>query len=837
MKQSEKLVGILTRLNKKESDSGTYLTGWVETPDSSVKFFHQNSLSNRSDLDGIVEGAFVLFDVKTTKTRLGEREDVANVLIDCEKIIISDILKNDIPTIRFIFSYAREELKLKLVSKIRTIQKESDNSETLSRIENIKKVVPEVFQETKEIKKLEQQWHRSLPILDEAVSKTFLKTIFESNTPEYNENLFQILVDGLKTIDKEDVFKHAKFLLEYNSTSNRKIEQLNFIFYNRANYAYKFRMWFERLTDYCSTDILMSHFEKAEMTFKNEIINRCGGSVDGFLVLDSQVKIATEVEKVYFSGIRDKLLKELNLAKKRILIAVAWFTNDELFNVLCMKLQQGIEVELIIINDYINNWEFGLPFQTFVDLQGKLYFSEYPSIMHHKFCLIDNDTIFNGSYNWTYYAEMRNDENIMMFKGKPHLLKEFEAEFRLLKTKLGDPIVKVIPFDSSQINRFERTAFRQYFSNDLIFRAEFVRDTNITHAYELASKALDIDAENIEARNYKEIIQPEVQLQQRTIQVQNIVANNSEEITEKSNEQKVTKDSLGVERKSDNHSGRALTSNQEGKSAETENNSVVNTIQISKLERDKVVNILEEVERDSVQQSLRSQIHSPPRQIISNISSMHGQVHNAPPILVEKFSVPQQEQVTKSFKNLRIAIALDISGSMDTLYKNGTVQQVVEKLLAVALSISSNDQLDIWTFNDTPKRLSSVSKANFHDYISSNNISSGGGTNVSRVLVDIDKKYFGETTGDNVFGIVLTDGDIGELQSLISNSSSKPVFWQFVGLGNDFLKLNTLSRSNSNISFFSLNDINAITDEELYTKLLSDFGIWYRDGEIKGLFM
>lgn len=72
MNQSEFFLGILTRLKKNESHN--YFTAWIETPNSSDKFFHQNSLTNCKDADNIEEGAFILFEVKITKTKLGERE-------------------------------------------------------------------------------------------------------------------------------------------------------------------------------------------------------------------------------------------------------------------------------------------------------------------------------------------------------------------------------------------------------------------------------------------------------------------------------------------------------------------------------------------------------------------------------------------------------------------------------------------------------------------------------------------------------------------------------------------------------------------------------------------
>lgn len=827
MNQFGKFLGVLTRLVKKEGS--TYLTGWVETPNGSEKFFHQNFLKNAEDLKLVEIGTFVEFNVKLNKTKTGEREDAVDVTILDEEHIKENIEQYDNKEIAFVFKHAGKNLRGEAVRITNELEKRNKDLEILSKREETKQTLPRTSQATKS-QVTGKEGNLPLPSLDESKAKTFLEVIFKTNSEEYNLKLFQVLVDGIKCIDNQDLFQQAKFLLKYNEVNNT-IRNLNSQFYDRASDEFKFRLWFDQLTDYCSTDILKSYFEKAGYGVKSEIIRRCNGDENGFLVLKSRVMKASGVENVYFSNIKEKLLRELSRAKRSISIAVAWFTNDDLFDMLCMKLKQGIKVELIIINDYINNWDFGLPFQTFIDLKGKLYLSEYPSIMHHKFCLIDDDTIFNGSYNWTYYAEMRNDENIMMFKEKPNLTKEFKGEFERLKLELGEPVSQLQPFDSSQIIRFERNAFRQYFSTDLTLRAAAVRKINISRADELTTKAIDVDAENVAAKNLSEELKSEVQLQQRIIRVQNIIGNETGSTSRKYDEQKEVEN---LKYKLSDVLDKEAEQNLQDNDIELDRSIVVDkpgTPNYGKAESNvSSSNINQRVG----QQAQPLETHSSYKLSTKIASSSNILLQNSNQLIPEALSVPKQEPIKKQFKNLKVAVALDISGSMDVLYKNGVVQVVVEKLLAVALSISTLDQLDIWTFNDKFNRLTSVTKSNFHNYIGRNGISSGGGTNVLSVLTDIDKRYFNEGTGNNVFGIILTDGDIGDLQNFISTSTKKPIFWQFVGLGSDFAKLDTLNRANHNTSFFSLNDINAISDEDLYKKLLSEFPRWYIEGEKRG---
>lgn len=109
-------------------------------------------------------------------------------------------------------------------------------------------------------------------------------------------------------------------------------------------------------------------------------------------------------------NIQNEILAELFKAKHSIKIAVAWFTNDLLFQPLLLKLQTGVYVELITNKDEINNSSDNpVHFDDFVQAGGILHWNTTKQLLHDKFCIIDNDIVINGSYNWTNKAEY-NDE-------------------------------------------------------------------------------------------------------------------------------------------------------------------------------------------------------------------------------------------------------------------------------------------------------------------------------------------------------------------------------------------------------------------------------------------
>ena len=119
--------------------------------------------------------------------------------------------------------------------------------------------------------------------------------------------------------------------------------------------------------------------------------------------------------QAYFSNIGNIILNEIQNSKKEILIAVAWFTQRDLFNAVLVAIDRGVKVSLILINDIINRNEYGLDFSLYLQKGGKLCFVDSRKVlMHNKFCLFDGHILLTGSYNWTYAAEQRNAENIII---------------------------------------------------------------------------------------------------------------------------------------------------------------------------------------------------------------------------------------------------------------------------------------------------------------------------------------------------------------------------------------------------------------------------------------
>ena len=132
--------------------------------------------------------------------------------------------------------------------------------------------------------------------------------------------------------------------------------------------------------------------------------------------------------KYYFENIREKLIQEIRKAEFDIYVAVAWFTDKELWNVLAEKAQNGLIIQVVLVQDEVNLGT-GLDFDELTKLGIQIYWDNH----HHKYCVIDRNTLITGSYNWTYAAKERKlRENIIILSNEPKVCKDYASEFRLL---------------------------------------------------------------------------------------------------------------------------------------------------------------------------------------------------------------------------------------------------------------------------------------------------------------------------------------------------------------------------------------------------------------------
>ena len=148
----------------------------------------------------------------------------------------------------------------------------------------------------------------------------------------------------------------------------------------------------------------------------------------------------------HFSNIRNEILLQLKKATREIKVAIAWLTDEDIIRALTQQAESGLNV-IVVMSESKENFRNISKWKEFLRHKGKLHIAT-PKFLHHKFCIIDNTTILNGSYNWTYYAQ-RNEENILVMHlttgndEDDRLLKQFETKHNYLCEKASEPITEI----------------------------------------------------------------------------------------------------------------------------------------------------------------------------------------------------------------------------------------------------------------------------------------------------------------------------------------------------------------------------------------------------------
>ena len=144
------------------------------------------------------------------------------------------------------------------------------------------------------------------------------------------------------------------------------------------------------------------------------------------------------MERAFFSNIRKQIIHHLDSAQNEVVVAMAWFTSSELFDSLIRCLYRNVKVDLVLLDNATNFMDYAPDFNKLILAGGKVRIATSDKgFLHHKFCVIDNNVVITGSYNWTYYAENRNIENIIITDNLD-AVSAYKTEFESLRTLLPE---------------------------------------------------------------------------------------------------------------------------------------------------------------------------------------------------------------------------------------------------------------------------------------------------------------------------------------------------------------------------------------------------------------
>ena len=284
---------------------------------------------------------------------------------------------------------------------------------------------------------------------------------FSTSNSEFNEKLFNALYHSLgESIDTNEKYEIAKQLLAVNRVL--KIHQgLTKDLFKISNNLYQTKFWSDGLIPYCSNVGIRRSWNNADEEGKQIILQRLGISLP-----------PTKGNNIecYFENIEEIVLRNIIAARTTIFACMAWFTNFNIFKAIRHKLDDGIKVVIITNNDLINNGGYCLNFNELIDKGLELHLAEYPDLIHHKFCIVDEQLLMTGSYNWTFFSENINRENMIVVKDDQDTINAYIDEFNMLIEKYE--VVDKMPESVPEKPEYDRSSFKQYISEELVLRSK-----------------------------------------------------------------------------------------------------------------------------------------------------------------------------------------------------------------------------------------------------------------------------------------------------------------------------------------------------------------------------
>jgi phosphatidylserine/phosphatidylglycerophosphate/cardiolipin synthase-like enzyme len=134
-------------------------------------------------------------------------------------------------------------------------------------------------------------------------------------------------------------------------------------------------------------------------------------------------------------NIEDIIIENISEAKKELCIAMAWFTSYALMDELDKIKGRGVEIKVVISNEKKNLEEENesklrkVCTELKIANLSKTDKRKYDGLMHNKYCIIDDERVIDGSYNWSRSNSFgNNEEHIIVIESKI-VAKKFKNNF------------------------------------------------------------------------------------------------------------------------------------------------------------------------------------------------------------------------------------------------------------------------------------------------------------------------------------------------------------------------------------------------------------------------
>ncbi|MEM1007685.1 MAG: phospholipase D-like domain-containing protein [Myxococcota bacterium] len=181
-------------------------------------------------------------------------------------------------------------------------------------------------------------------------------------------------------------------------------------------------------------EIFQAAKEKVRHPRDREILLWISDLVKGMFQESNVEHIPDEV--LFFPDSRShrRFLEVLSSAIRSMDICVFTITDNRISRTILDAHEQGVQVRIVTDND--KSMDLGSDIEKLMAAGVPVRMDNTDDHMHHKFAILDQKVLINGSFNWTRSASGNNREN-MTFCYYPPSIQSFQAEFDSLWLAYG----------------------------------------------------------------------------------------------------------------------------------------------------------------------------------------------------------------------------------------------------------------------------------------------------------------------------------------------------------------------------------------------------------------
>lgn len=199
---------------------------------------------------------------------------------------------------------------------------------------------------------------------------------------------------------------------------------------------------------------------------------------------------------------------------------------------------------------------------------------------------------------------------------------------------------------------------------------------------------------------------------------------------------------------------------------------------------------------------------------------------------------------------MQVKMQLDVSSSFEGAFRRGTINELVNRLIPLAMRFDDNGSLEAYAFSTRAVKTRDITAADFDSYVNNKFLKDAGsilwnGTNYAPALklladdikpsaVASAKSFLGKlfSTKKNEpapssdvpnFVMFITDGDCfdeTEAERQLEQFAESKTYIQFIGVGHGFNFLKRMASRFPHVGFVNFTNLDNTPDQEMYEQLL-----------------